>query len=60
MFSDKKKFNLDKPDGFQCYWYDLRKEKQLFLKRLFGGGSVIVWGAFSASRKAYLVVMDIY
>ena len=25
---------------------DLRKEEQLFSKRPFGGGSVIVWGVF--------------
>ena len=45
-FSDEKKFNLDGPDGSQCYWYDLGKEKQLFSKRQFGGESVMVWGAF--------------
>ena len=42
VFSDEKKFNLDGPDGSQSYWDDLRKEKQLFSKRLFGGGSVMV------------------
>ena len=55
-FSDK--FNLDGPDDSYCYWHDLRKEKQMFLKRPFGGGSVMVWGAFSASGKADLVVME--
>ena len=54
MFSDEKKFNLDGPDGSQCYWQDLRNEKQLFSKRPFRGGSVMVWGAFSASGKADL------
>ena len=48
VFSDEKKFNLYGPDGSQYYWHDLRK-KQLFSKRLFGGGSVMVWRAFSAS-----------
>ena len=54
----KKKLNLDGPDGSQCSWHDLRKEKQLFSKRPFGGGSVMVWGAFSAFGKAGLVVME--
>ena len=58
VFSDEKKFNLDGPNGYQCYLHNLRKEKQLFSKRLFGGGSVMVRGAFSASGKADLVVME--
>ena len=59
VFSDKKKFNLDGFDGSQCYWHDLRKEKQLFSKVPFEGESVMVWGAFSVSRKADLVVMEV-
>jgi len=58
VFSDEKKFNLDGPDGTQCYWHDLRKEEQLFSKRPFGGGSLMIWGAFSAAGKAELVVME--
>lgn len=45
----RKKFNLDGPDGFCGYWHDLRKEPRYFSKRNFGGGSVMVWGAFEAS-----------
>ena len=41
-FSNKKKFNLDGPDGSLCHWHDLRKEKQLFSKILFEGGYVMV------------------
>lgn len=48
IFSDEKKFNLDGPDGFNCYWRDLRKEPRYFSKRNFGGGSVMVWGAISS------------
>ena len=40
-FSEK--FNLDGPDGSLYYWHDLRKEKQLFSKILFGGGYAMVW-----------------
>ena len=58
VFSDEKKFNLDGPDSFQCYWHNLWKEKQLFSKRLFGEGSIMVWGTFSAFGKADLVVME--
>lgn len=46
IFSDEKKFNLDGPDGNHSYWRDLRKEPQYFSKRNFGGGSLMVWGAF--------------
>lgn len=46
IFSDEKKFNLDGPDGRVCYWHDIRKEKSIFSKRNFGGGSLMVWGAF--------------
>jgi hypothetical protein len=47
IFSDEKKFNLDGPDGCRFYWRDLRKDQRYFSKRNFGGGSLMVWGAFS-------------
>lgn len=47
IFSDEKKFNLDGPDGIFSYWRDLRKEQRYFSSRNFGGGSLMVWGAFS-------------
>uniref|UniRef100_A0A8R1EFC6 Uncharacterized protein n=1 Tax=Caenorhabditis japonica TaxID=281687 RepID=A0A8R1EFC6_CAEJA len=43
LFSDEKKWNLDGPDGNRSYWRDLRKDPQLFSKRNFGGGSLMVW-----------------
>jgi len=48
LFSDEKKWNLDGPDGYAYYWHDLRKEKLIFSKRQFGGGSVITWAGFSS------------
>lgn len=54
IFSDEKKFNLDGPDGLNSYWHDLRKEVRVFSRRNFGGGSLMVWGAFSALGKLSL------
>lgn len=47
IFSDEKKFKLDGPDGFNCYWRDLRREPEILTKRNFGGGTLMVWGAFT-------------
>ncbi|KAF0749378.1 hypothetical protein AaE_007060, partial [Aphanomyces astaci] len=58
VFSDEKKFNLDGPDGLKYYWHDLRKEKTIFSKRQSGGGSVMVWGAFSAKGKTTLAILE--
>lgn len=46
VFSDEKKFNLDGPDRYHCYWHDLRKDELLCSNRVHGGGSVMVWGCF--------------
>lgn len=54
IFSDEKKFNLDGPDGFSGYWHDLRKEELIFSRRSFGGGSLMMWGGFSALGKLSL------
>lgn len=42
---------MDGPDGFAYYWRDLRKEPRYFSRRNFGGGSVMVWGAFTSFGK---------
>nr|CAD2203391.1 unnamed protein product [Meloidogyne enterolobii] len=52
IWSDEKKFSLDGPDGLSSYWHDLRKEPRFFSKRNFGGGSVMIWGSFSAFGKS--------
>lgn len=58
IFSDEKKFNLDGPDGFKHYWYDLRTDPKLFSTRQNGGGSVMIWGGFSARWKTQLVILN--
>lgn len=58
IFSDEKKFNLDGPDGWQKYWHHLDHDEQVFSRRQFGGGSVMVWGAFSSKGKAELKILD--
>lgn len=58
IFSDEKKFNLDGPDGNQYYWHDIRKEPQYFSKRAMGGGSLMVWAAFSSNGKTKIVFLS--
>jgi transposase len=58
LFSDEKKFNLDGPDGFKYYWADLTTEKKVFSKRVGGGGSVMIWGAFSSKGKSELLFIN--
>lgn len=47
IFSDEKKFNLDGPDGLKYYWHDLRRKHSVTMSRNFGGGTIMVWAAFS-------------
>ena len=54
IFSDEKKFNLDGPDGFSMYWHDLKDNNPPRMSRNFGGGSVMLWGAFSHYGKLNL------
>jgi transposase len=57
VFTDEKKFNLDGPDGFRCYWHDIRAEPKLFSKRVNGGGSVQIWGGVSWHGKTKLTFL---
>ncbi|KAG3236744.1 hypothetical protein PI124_g18251 [Phytophthora idaei] len=54
---DEKKFNLDGPGGFKYYWRDMRRPAQSYVRRQNGGGSVMVWGAFSAAGKSKLAIL---
>ena len=58
IFSDEKKFNLDGPDGYRKFWYELKDDKKIFSKRHSGGGSVMVWAAFSGMGKTNLCILD--
>lgn len=49
IFSDEKKFSLDGPDGSQKYWHDTRTKIETYVKRNMGGGSLMVWAAFSVN-----------
>jgi transposase len=58
IFSDEKKFNLDGPDGLMCYWHDSRKSHLSVGRRVSGGGSVMIWGAFHSCGKSQLAILD--
>ncbi|CAF2016077.1 unnamed protein product [Rotaria magnacalcarata] len=58
IWSDEKKFNLDGPDGFSYYWYDLRKEEEIFSTRVQGGGSVVIWASFGRGGKSSICFID--
>ena len=54
VFSDEKKFNLDCPDGFQKYWHTKNFSEENYSTRHRGGGSLMIWRAFSSSGKLKL------
>ena len=58
IFTDEKKWNLDGPHGFHCYWHDLKKEKKIFKNRQSEGGSVMTWGAFCSNGIFKLVLVS--
>jgi hypothetical protein len=58
VFSDEKKWNLDGPDGMRYQWVDSRTPEKVNKRRHSGGGSVMIWGLFSASGKSEIKFLD--
>ncbi|KAF0737357.1 hypothetical protein Ae201684P_006326 [Aphanomyces euteiches] len=58
VFTDEKKFNLDGPDGCQHYWHDIRKEPEVYSKRVMGGGSFMIWAAVSCFGSSHVAVLE--
>ncbi|POM59917.1 putative retroelement [Phytophthora palmivora] len=52
IFSDE-----DGPNGMRNYWYDVRRPVRTTVRRQNGGGSVMIWGAFSAKGKSKLALL---
>ncbi len=57
-FFDENKFDRDSLDRFSHYWHELGKEKRYFESQNFGGGSLMVWGAFSGLGKLELAFVS--
>ena len=55
VFTDEKKFNFDGPDGYKCYFHDLRKKERFLSRRQCGGGSIMLWGSISYNGALSLV-----
>ena len=58
VWSDDKKWNLDGPDGKSMFWHDNPREKPIAMKCHSGGGSLMVWGAFSYRCKTELCTIS--
>ena len=58
FFLDEKKFNLGLPDVFRHFWYDLRKMKEVFSRRQYGGDSVMAWNAFGANGTTQILYLS--
>ena len=42
IFTDERRFNLERPNGLRHYYHDLRKEQQLLNRRSIGGGGIMI------------------
>ena len=55
---DEKHLNLDDPDCCNCYFYNLRKTKDIRWSKLFKSGSLMFLESVSANGKIDLVVVS--
>ena len=51
VFSNRKKFNLDGPDGFQKYWHAKNFPGENYSTRPSGEGSLMIWRNLLIFRK---------
>ena len=61
LFSDESRFNLDHSDGRIMVYRRVGERYQdacIRQRRVFGGGSVVVWGDISAHGRTPLVIID--
>lgn len=58
VFSDEKKFNLDGPDGLDFEWVDSRAPVRQKVRRVAGGGMVMVCGAIGYFGKPPLAIVS--
>ena len=58
IFIYEKRYCLDGPDGFNYYFYDLRKKDLIQCKHQNGGGDLMVLGLFSWNNKSDLVFIS--
>ena len=58
IFSDEKRFCLERSDGNAHYWADTRLERKYFSTRARGGHGLMIWAAISKKGKSDLVFVN--
>ena len=56
-FTDEKRWSLDGPDGYNCYWADKLIPSETFSKRVNGGGRIMIWAGISGRGKTRLAYL---
>lgn len=58
IFSYRKKFNLEGPDGLSNYWHDIRKYRLIRISIQLSGGGVMILAAFSFHGRSNFAVFN--
>jgi hypothetical protein len=58
IFTDKKRFCLDGPDGYLYYFHDLRKEEEFAARHHRREAGVMVWGSISSKGEVHLEILN--